>query len=95
MQELRSILPYYRPYKRALVGGLACVFFANVFQIASPYIMKLAIDGLDDPDVTARRIASLGGLLVAAAIIGGVFRFGMRKSKCPVIRLRTCNASTA
>jgi ATP-binding cassette subfamily B multidrug efflux pump len=79
MQELRSILPYYGPYKKGLIGGLVCVFFANVFQIASPYLMKLAIDGLDDPDVTVRRVASLGGLLVAAAIVGGVFRYGMRE----------------
>ena len=79
MRELRSILPYYRPYKRALAGGLACVFFANVFQIAAPYLMKLAIDGLDDPGATGRRVALLGGLIVAAAIVGGAFRYGMRE----------------
>lgn len=79
MHELRSILPYYRPYKRGLVGGLVCVFFANVFQIATPYLMKLAIDGLDDPGATARRVALLGGLIVAAAIVGGAFRYGMRE----------------
>jgi ATP-binding cassette subfamily B multidrug efflux pump len=79
MRELRSILPYYRPYKKALAGGLTCVFFANVFQIAAPYLMKLAIDGLDDPGATGRRVALLGGLIVAAAIVGGVFRYGMRE----------------
>ena len=79
MRELRSILPYYRPYKRGLIAGLVCVFFANVFQIAAPYLMKLAIDGVDDPGVTAGRIARLGGLIVAAAIVGGVFRYGMRE----------------
>jgi len=79
MRELRSVLPYYRPYRKQLVGGLVCVFFANVFQIAGPYIMKLAIDGLDDPGVTGRTVAMLGALIVGAALVGGAFRYGMRE----------------
>jgi len=58
---------------------LVCVFFANVFQVAAPYLMKLAIDGLDDPDVTGGRVAILGGLIVGAALFGGAFRYGMRE----------------
>jgi ATP-binding cassette subfamily B protein len=77
--ELRSILPYFRPYKKGLALGLVCVWFANVSQIAAPYLMKLAIDGLDDPDVTARRIALLASLIVVAALVGGAFRYGMRE----------------
>ncbi|MGD2045090.1 MAG: ABC transporter transmembrane domain-containing protein, partial [Gemmatimonadota bacterium] len=79
MRELRSIIPYFRPYRKGLLAGLVCVFFANVFQVAAPYLMKLAIDGLGDPDVTGRRVAVLGGLIVAAALVGGAFRYGMRE----------------
>ena len=79
MGELRTILPYFRPYRRRLIAGVTCVFFANVFQVAAPYLMKLAIDGLADPDVTGRRIALLGGLIVGAALVGGAFRYGMRE----------------
>jgi ATP-binding cassette subfamily B protein len=50
-----------------------------VSQLAAPYLMKLAIDGLGDPDVTADRIALLGSLIVVAALVGGAFRFGMRE----------------
>jgi ATP-binding cassette subfamily B protein len=77
--ELRTILPYFRPYTRGLVLGLVCVFFANVSQIAAPYLMKLAIDGLGAADVTAGRVAVLGTLIVAAALVGGAFRYGMRE----------------
>jgi ATP-binding cassette subfamily B protein len=77
--ELRSILPYFRPYKKGLALGLVCVWFANVSQIAAPYLMKLAIDGLDDTDVTARRIVLLASLIVVAALVGGAFRYGMRE----------------
>ncbi len=79
MGELRALLPYFRPYRKALVAGLACVFFANVFQVAAPYLMKLAIDGLEDPNVTGRDVAVLGGLIVLAALVGGIFRYGMRE----------------
>jgi len=79
MHELRTLLPYFRPYKRGLVAGVVCVFLANVFQVAAPYLMKVAIDGLGDPGVTGGRVALLGGLIVGAALLGGVFRYGMRE----------------
>jgi len=79
MDELRSLLPYFRPYKRGLILGLICVFFANAFQIVGPWLMKLAIDGMGDPDVTLGRIGFLAFLIVAAAFVGGAFRYGMRE----------------
>lgn len=79
MGELRSILPYFRPYKKGLALGLVCVCLANVSQIAAPYLMKLAIDGLGEPGVTTRRIALLASLIVVAALVGGAFRYGMRQ----------------
>ena len=77
--ELRSVLPYFRPYLGSMATGLAMVVLANVFQVAGPWIMKLAIDGLSDPAVTHGRIASLAGLIVGAALLGGAARFGMRQ----------------
>lgn len=79
MNELKTILPYFRPYIRGFLTGLVFVVIANVFQIAGPWLMKLAIDGLDDPDVTSRRIATLAGLIVGTAVLGGIARFGMRQ----------------
>lgn len=79
MSELRSILPYFRPYRKGLVLGLVCTALANVLQIAAPYLTKLVIDGLSDADVTAGRIGLLGSLIVVAAAIGGVFRYSMRQ----------------
>ena len=79
MGELRSILPYFRPYMRGFVWGLVFVVLANLFQIAGPYLMKLAIDGVSQPDVTGSRIALLAALIVAAAVLGGAARYGMRQ----------------
>jgi ATP-binding cassette subfamily B protein len=79
MGELRTILPYFRPYRKGLLLGLVCVLLANVFQLASPWLMKLAIDGLGSADVSPGRIALLGAMIVGAALVGGVFRYGMRE----------------
>jgi len=79
MGELRTILPFFRPYRTALAVGIVCTALANVLQIAAPYLTKLVIDGLSDPGVTSGRIALLGALIVAAAAVGGVFRYVMRQ----------------
>jgi ATP-binding cassette subfamily B multidrug efflux pump len=79
MGELKSILPYFRPYRTGLVVGLVCVVFANAFQIAIPYLTGLAIDQFAAPGVTPGRIATYAGGIVLAAILGGAFRFGMRQ----------------
>ena len=79
MRELRSILPYFRPYMRGFVLGLVCAGLANVLQIAAPYLTKLVIDGLSDPGVTRATIFRLGALIVLAAAVGGFFRWAMRE----------------
>ncbi len=79
MGELRTVLPYFRPYLKGFTLGLVCVLFANVFQVAGPWLLKLAIDGIGDPEVTRSRIAGLAGLIVLVAFVGGVFRYGMRE----------------
>jgi ATP-binding cassette subfamily B multidrug efflux pump len=79
MSELRTLLPYFRPYRRGVALGLVCAGLANVLQIAAPYLTKLVIDGLSDPGVTRGRIVALGALLVGAALVGGFFRYAMRE----------------
>ncbi|HSW28726.1 MAG TPA: ABC transporter ATP-binding protein [Longimicrobiales bacterium] len=79
MGELRSVLPYFHPYRAGYLWGLLLVVVANAFQVAGPWIMKLGIDGLSDPEVTVGRIGTLAGLIVLAALLGGAARYGMRE----------------
>jgi ATP-binding cassette subfamily B multidrug efflux pump len=79
MRELRTILPYFRPYRRGLVLGMVCVVLANAFQIAGPWFIKLAIDGLGSPDATMSRISFYAGMIVLVSLIGGAFRYAMRE----------------
>jgi ATP-binding cassette subfamily B multidrug efflux pump len=79
MRELRTVLPYFRPYMKGFVWGMVLVVVANAFQVAGPWLMKLAIDGLGSPDVTPARIVMLAAMIVATALFGGGARFGMRQ----------------
>ncbi len=79
MNELRSTLPYFRPYLRGFGWGIVFVVLANAFTVATPYLLKVAIDGLSDPEVTAGAIARLAWLIVGAAFLGGAARYGMRQ----------------
>ena len=79
MNQLRSILPYYRPYRAAMAWGVALVVIAQAFALASPWFVKLAIDGLADPDTGQRRITLYALLVVGTALLGGTARYGMRE----------------
>lgn len=79
MRELKTIIPYLKPYRRAIGLGLLMVVLTNVFTIAGPYLLKLAIDGLGQPGVTQGRIGIYAGLIVLAAVLGGAAKFAMRQ----------------
>ena len=79
MNELRTILPYFRPYRKGVVAGLALVVVTNIFTLAVPYLIKLAIDGLSDPVATIGRISTYALLIIAAALLGGAAKYGMRE----------------
>ncbi len=79
MSQLRSILPFYRPYRAPLACGIGLVVVAQGFALASPWFVKLAIDGLADPDVGRRRVALYAALIVATALLAGAARYGMRE----------------
>jgi len=78
MRHLRTLLPYYRPYRRGLAAGMLLVVVSNVFTIVGPFIVKLAIDGLT-AELTRARIVQYALLLVGAALVAGVARYGMRE----------------
>jgi ATP-binding cassette subfamily B protein len=72
------LLPYLLRYKRAFLVGLGCVVTTTAIQLLSPWVLKNAIDDLN-AGVTRGKLATYAGLLLAIAILGGVFRFLMRR----------------
>jgi ATP-binding cassette subfamily B multidrug efflux pump len=79
MRELSTLIPYLRPYRGAIGLGLLFVVITNVFNVATPYLMKEAIDGLADPGIATGRVGIFAILIVVAALLGGAAKFGMRE----------------
>ncbi|HKW13022.1 MAG TPA: ABC transporter ATP-binding protein [Candidatus Krumholzibacteria bacterium] len=83
---LRTIFRYLRPYRVQLaLGGLA-LLIADLLVLANPWIMKTAIDALSR-GITKRELLTYAGLLVLLTLVGGVFRFFMRRIMIGVSRL--------
>jgi ATP-binding cassette, subfamily B, multidrug efflux pump len=78
MNELRTLLPYLRPYRWVYLLGLTLVVASNFFATLGPKFLQHGIDALrrggNFQDV---RTAVL--LLLGVALIGGVARYGMRE----------------
>lgn len=91
MNELKTLLPYLRVYRRGITLGLVLVVITNLFGIAAPYLVKLAIDGLDDADLQSQTILLYGLGIVGAAVLGGAAKFGMRELLNGVSRRIECD----
>ena len=78
MRELRSLLPYLRPYLRTYGLGLALVVVSNFFAALGPRFLEQGIDALRAQE-PFREVQIAVALLVAVALAGGVARYGMRE----------------
>lgn len=78
MRQLRTLLPYFRPYRRGIAVGLLLVVVSNLFTVAGPYLLKVAIDALEQ-ELRMDVILRYAGLLVLVALLAGAARYGMRE----------------
>lgn len=78
MKQFRRLLPYYRPYRRGVIAGLILVVVTNVFTIAGPWLLKVAIDALTE-SLSRELIVRYALLIVGAAVLGGIAKYGMRE----------------
>jgi ATP-binding cassette subfamily B protein len=75
---VRRLLPYLGRHRGQLTAGLACGVVTTAVSLLSPWILKHAIDDLT-AGVTRAKLAWYAGLLLAVAVVGGVFRLLMRR----------------
>src|SRR5687767_14033606 len=74
----RRLFSYVLRYRRRFVLGLGCVFITQAVQLLAPWILKYAIDDLTI-GVTRRKLALYAAALLGVAVVGGLFRFLMRR----------------
>src|SRR6267154_2006331 len=78
MSPVRRLLGYARPYRREFLLGLACIVIATAISLASPMVLRYAVDDLTG-GVTRTKLFEYGVLLLVIGLVGGYFRFLMRR----------------
>jgi ATP-binding cassette subfamily B protein len=78
MNALRSLLPYFKPYRGGVAAGLLLVVIGNVFVVAGPYVLKVAIDTLAT-DLRSDLVIRYALMIVGVALLGGIARYWMRE----------------
>lgn len=78
MSPRRRLLGYILQHRRSFLIGFLCVFATTAVSLASPWVLKLAVDDLER-GVDARKIRFYAGAVLGLAALGGVFRFLMRR----------------
>ena len=77
LKKLRRLLPYVGRYKRRYVYGFAALAIAQLVGVTVPLIIKAGIDNMHRGAVE-RNLLEVAGLLLAVALVKGIFQFWMR-----------------
>jgi ATP-binding cassette subfamily B protein len=78
MRQLRTILPFVRPYAKVYLAGLSLTIFSNYLSTLGPQYLRRGIDALEQGSafaVVQRAVLIMIGL----ALVAGVARYGMRQ----------------
>ena len=78
MSPRRRLLAYVFQHRRPFLVGLLCVLVTTAVALASPWVLKLAVDDLGR-GVDAQKIRFYAAAVFGLAAVGGVFRFLMRR----------------
>ena len=78
MSPFRRLFGYVIRYRRDFLIGLACVVVTTSVGLAAPKILGYAVDDLTR-GVTRAKLIEYGGLLLGLGLVGGGFRFLMRR----------------
>ena len=78
MSPSRRLAAYILRYRSSFLLGLGSVVIAASVSLAGPWVLKYAVDDLRT-GVTMEKVRLYAGALLALALVGGVFRFLMRR----------------
>lgn len=78
MSPLAQLVPYVLRFRRQLAVGLLCLVLTTTLSLAGPWVLRYAIDDLT-AHVTRGKLGLYAGLLLGLALVGGVFRFLVRR----------------
>lgn len=78
MRQLRTLVPYFRPYRRIYLAGMALVVASNYFATKIPSYVQLGIDAISKHEPSHALVTAVE-LLLGVAFLSAIARFGMRQ----------------
>ncbi len=73
-KNLRPLVPYLKLHRSGLVWGALCVLFNNGIWILFPQVLRRAVNDLHS-GVTRQKLLTYSLLIIAIALIKGIFQF--------------------
>lgn len=78
LKSLRRLFPYLRRYRWAMLFGVFCVMASNAMGVISPWVLKNAIDALNNAKLT-HSMAWYAWVILGATMLQSTFLFLMRR----------------
>ena len=79
MRNLRPLVPYLNRHRRSLAVGFLIAAIGAGTTTISPYLLRRAVDDLYSRGVALDRLAQFGVLILATAVLDGLFKFAQRR----------------
>jgi ATP-binding cassette subfamily B protein len=76
-RHLRRLVPYLARHRKPLIVGLACLLLRTLFSVASPWVLRHAIDDLT-LGITQDKLLAYAGIIVGVVTVEGFFLYQMR-----------------
>ena len=78
MSPFARLVPHVLRFRRQFAVGLLCLVLTTTLSLLGPWVLRYAIDDLT-AHVTRGKLGLYAGLLLGLAVVGGVFRFLVRR----------------
>ena len=75
----KKLSQYLLAYRLPVVLGFSCVFGAIAVGLATPFILRFAIDGIRDRSITTEQLLIYAALYLLATILSMALSVGMRR----------------
>ena len=75
--SLARLTVHLRRYRLRIAIGFLCIAGTNAFFVATPWVTKYAVDSLYQ-SITRQKLAYYAAIIIAIAILEGIFRFFAR-----------------
>jgi ATP-binding cassette subfamily B protein len=78
MNLMRHLMPFLMRYRRRMLLGIVCALCGTFAAATIPQILRLAVNDLNTRGIVSSNLLLFSGMLLLAALVDGLFRFGQR-----------------